>query len=202
MWAWCWNAEGPGGRAAARMGRAEGLYAEMLGQLADLREILTNGADAPEEVFREFREAARRTNELFTIMAFRPDITPFWEHVVQPAADAAGLRPIRIDAEEPEAAISEAILSSIRRSTLVLCDLSFERPNCYFEAGFAKGSFRRVIFTARADHDPRGAVRGEYRVHFDVDQLRITFWDPADLPRARDEIRERLANALPEIDAQ
>jgi transposase-like protein len=85
------------------------------------------------------------------------------------------------------------------RILAVLCDLSFERPNCYFEAGFAKGSFRRVIFTARADHDPRAAQRGEHRVHFDVDQLRITFWNPEDLPRARTEVEERLANVLREI---
>jgi hypothetical protein len=199
MWAWCWNTDAPGGRAAARMARPQELYEDLLRQLADLRGILTNGADAPEEVFREFREAARRTNELFTIMALRAETTPFWEQVVRPAAEAVGLRAVRIDAEEPEAAISEAILSSIRRATLVLCDLSFERPNCYFEAGFAKGSFRRVIFTARADHDPRAAVRGEYRVHFDTDQLKTTFWNPDDLPRARAEIEERLANLLRDI---
>jgi hypothetical protein len=181
------------------MARPQELYADLVRQLTDLREILVNGADAPEEEFREFRESARRTNELFTIMAFRAEIEPFWQHVVEPAAAAVGLRPVRIDAEEPEAAISEAVLSSIRRATLVLCDLSFERPNCYFEAGFAKGSFRRVIFTARADHDPRAAHRGEYRVHFDVDQLRITFWNPEDLPRARAEVQERLANVLREI---
>jgi hypothetical protein len=199
MWAWCWNTDAPGGRAAARMARPQELYADLLRQLADLREILTNGADAPEEVFREFREGARRTNELFTIMAFRAETTPFWENVVRPAAEAAGVRPVRIDAEEPEVAISEAILSSIRRATLVLCDLSFERPNCYFEAGFAKGSFRRVIFTARADHDPRAAARGPHRVHFDVDQLPITFWRPEDLPAARDEVQQRLADVLREI---
>jgi hypothetical protein len=184
------------------MARAQELYADLLRQLAELRQMLTNGADAPEEAFREFREAARRTNELFTIMAFRAEMTPFWEDVVTQAAQAVGLRPVRIDAEEPEAAISEAILSSIRRATLVLCDLSFERPNCYFEAGFAKGSFRRVIFTARADHDPRAAVRGEHKVHFDVDQLRITFWHADDLPRARAEIEERLASVLREIQPQ
>lgn len=181
------------------MARPRTLYAELIQQLNELREILEDGADAPEEVFRELRESARRTNELFVIMAFRDEMRPFWDGVVVPAAEAVGLRPVRIDAEEPEAAISEAILSSIRRAMLVLCDLSFERPNCYFEAGFAKGSFRRVIFTARADHDPRAAARGQNRVHFDVDQLRITFWNPEELPRARAEVQERLANVLREI---
>jgi hypothetical protein len=71
-------------------------------------------------------------------MAFHPETDKYWEEAIAPAAIQAGLIPIRIDKVETEVAISEEILSSIRRALFVLCDLSFERPNCYFEAGFAK----------------------------------------------------------------
>jgi hypothetical protein len=136
-------------------------------------------------------------------MAFRQETEGFWNDVVQPSAEACRLLPIRIDKEELEGAISEEILSAIRRSLMVLCDLSFERPNCYFEAGFAKGSFRRVIFTARRDHDPRARSSCPYKVHFDVDQIRITWWQPEELAIARNEVEERVSAVLAQInDAQ
>jgi len=82
---------------------------------------------------------------------------------------------------------------------LVLCDLTFERPNCYFEAGFAKGAMRRVLFSCRADHNPRSVSSGEYRVHFDVDQLKITWWTADHLNAAKGELEGRLRALLSEI---
>jgi len=196
MWAWCWTF---GGSASDRMSKPRELYAELISNLSSFKEILCEGAEAPVEVLRELRESARRTNELFVIMALRSETQQFYSDVVRPAAEAVGLEAILITEREPEVAISEEILSSIRRSLLVLCDLSFERPNCYFEAGFAKASFRRVLFTCRSDHDPRAEQRGDYKVHFDVDQFRITWWSPNDLPSAQREIESRFQTLLEDM---
>lgn len=189
MWAWCWSIEGS---AKDRMLRPRQLYAALIAELEQLKDILAKNPVAPAEVLRDLRESAHLTNELFVIMAMRPETDDFWSQIVEPAAAKADLKPIRIDKEETEVAISEEILSAIRRSTLVLCDLSFELPNCYFEAGYAKGAFRRVIFSARHDHDPRLAVKDDYKVHLDVDQLEITWWHPSDLDAARQELENRL----------
>jgi len=172
--------------------RPRQLYAALIAELEQLKDILAKNPVAPAEVLRDLRESAHLTNELFVIMAMRPETDDFWSQIVEPAAAKADLKPIRIDKEETEVAISEEILSAIRRSTLVLCDLSFELPNCYFEAGYAKGAFRRVIFSARHDHDPRLAVKDDYKVHLDVDQLEITWWHPSDLDAARQELENRL----------
>jgi len=145
------------------------------------------------------RESIRRRNEMFVIMAFHDETDGFWEQVVEPVANSLSLSPVRIDRKETEVAISEEILSSIRRALLVLCDLSFERPNCYFEAGYAKGCFRRVLFTARHDHDPRASSRGPFKVHFDLDQLKITWWNPDNFSSAKHEVEERVRNTLNEI---
>lgn len=129
-------------------------------------------------------------------MAFRSETLAFKEDVIVPAARAVGLEPVVMSEQEPEEAISEATLSSIRRSVLVLCDLSFERPNCYFEVGFAKGSLRRVVYTCRADHNIRTNQGSAYRVHFDVDQFKITWWKGEDLASARIEVEARLRALL------
>ncbi len=197
IWAWCWS-ESEGG-AARRMEKPAMLYKDLKEDLKALRDSLTVGFEARAEVLRELQESRRRTNQLFVIMAFRVETDCLWDKVIVPIAEELGLEPIRIDKQETESAISEEILSSIRRALLVLCDLSFERPNCYFEAGFAKGAFRRVIFSARSDHDPRNAATGQGKVHFDVDQYKISWWNPDNLHKAKDDLKSRIERVLADI---
>ena len=200
MWAWCWS--NPDEGAAKRISRPSALYKELQDDLKSLRDSLTDGIDAPAEVLRELRESGRRTNELFIIMAFRPETDRLWNDIIVPIANELRLNPVRIDRQEPESAISEEILSSIRRALLVLCDLSFERPNCYFEAGFAKGAFRKVIFTARSDHDPREPSHGQWKVHFDLDQYKISWWNPENLQEAKANLKSRIETVLSEIQSE
>jgi hypothetical protein len=167
-------------------------FEEVLPELRALDEALGRNPVAPLEVLREMQEAARRTDEVFIVMAVRAETTEFLDRAIRPAVAAAQLRDVYIAQQDPEQAISEAILSSIRRSIIVICDLTFERPNCYFEAGYAKGAFRRLIFTARKDHDIRAHPGAANRVHFDVDQFRITWWDPSNWAVAQAELAERL----------
>lgn len=193
MWGWIWS---EGGSASQRIERPRGLYSPLLTDLRSLSEILSVGADTPDEVLRDLRESQRRENELFVVMAFHPELDAFYDEAVAVAARRVGLKTVRIDREEPEGFITEAILSSIRRSVFVLADLTLERPNCYFEAGYAKGAFRRVVFTCREDHNIHSHVHGDLRVHFDVDTFRITWWNTEHLDRAAVELEERFRNVL------
>ena len=63
---------------------------------------------------------------------------------------------------------------------MVAEDVTLERPNVYFEAGFAMALGRPVIWTA---------LRGEV-LHFDIRQFNFIEWDtPADLrEKARDRV--------------
>lgn len=198
LWAWCLSFGESIGKSRLK---PPTLYADLLPELQALRDIvIRGGADTPHEAMRELRESLRRTNELFVIMALRPEVEEFYANAIDPAARAAGLEPFLIDRRETEEAIGEALLSSIRRALLVVCDLTFARPNCYFEAGYAKGAFRRVIFTARADHNIRAeGAAGDLKVHFDVDQFRITWWDRDDFPSSRRELEERLRTIAGEV---
>lgn len=193
MWGWIWS---EGGSAAQRLERPKRLYDDLLADLRSLAEAISDGADTPEEVLRDLRESHRRNNEVFVVMAFHRELNAFYEQAVVVAAERVGLRAVRIDRVEPEGFITEAILSAIRRSIFVLADLTYERPNCYFEAGYAKGAFRRVVFTCREDHDIRSGTHGAQRVHFDVDTFLITWWNPASLDRAASELEDRFRRVL------
>lgn len=189
MWGWIWS---QGGGAGERIERPRLLYNELLRDLSALADAVSTGSDTPEEMLRELRESHRRTDEIFVIIAFREETALFFDQAIETAAHAVELRAIRIDREEPEGYVTEAILSGIRRALFVVADLTFERPNCYFEAGYAKGAFRRVVFTCRNDHDPRRpGGSGTNKLHFDTDTFRITWWDEGDLEPARRELEDR-----------
>lgn len=109
-----------------------------------------------------------------------------------------GLEPYRVDREEFEEAINEIILDKIRTSRIVIADLTFERPNCYFEIGYALAIQKSLILSAREDHDPRRPLRNpnDPKVHFDLDGHKITFWTPADLNAFREEMAGRIKKHL------
>ena len=73
MWAWC---VGFGESFGTLRSKPRELYADTIERLKQMKEILSH-ADAPLEAQRELRESSRRANELFIIMAFRPETTPF-----------------------------------------------------------------------------------------------------------------------------
>jgi hypothetical protein len=199
LWAWAITSIPGGGNWGEKRDSIRSLYVAALDQLTSLQEILGRGADARGEVLRELRESQQRRDELFIVMAVRAETDALLRHAIDPAADRAGLRAVFVPREDPEEAISEAILSGIRRSVLVLADLTFARPNCYYEAGYARGAFRRVLLSCRRDHDPRAGADPAHRVHFDVDQNRITWWTAEDFDSVKDELVDRLQTAKHEL---
>jgi hypothetical protein len=100
--------------------RVRDTYSETISQLQQLRESV-QGADAPAEVIRELRESARRLNEVFIVMAFRQEMNIF-RSFVESIAHQVDLEPNFSGAHETGDALSEEILSSIRRSMIVICD--------------------------------------------------------------------------------
>lgn len=126
------------------------------------------------------------------------DIDRLFDEVIAPAARECGLEPKRVDLTEGRETITERILQLIDASTLVIADLTYERPNCYFEAGYTQGKGTPLIYMARKDHDPRrlGRKIDDPRVHFDLDTYKITYWSEDDLISARSELADRIPIAI------
>lgn len=62
--------------------------------------------------------------------------------------------------------IDEEIFTSLETCGLVVCDLTEEKPNCYYELAWAMAHQRPVIVTAK-----KGT-----KIHFDVSRFNIRFW--------------------------
>ncbi len=94
---------------------------------------------------------------VFVVMSFQLDMEPVFEGV-QAAAEAVGLYAKRVKDVQGDYRITDKILQMIHAARLIVVDLTHERPNVYFELGYARGLGKTVVTTVRA-----GGI-----VHFDV----------------------------------
>ena len=121
----------------------------------------------------------------FLMMAITP-ADPFLDDAYAAVARAcatAGQRVERVDRAVFTGEITEKILSSIELAGTVIADLTHERPNVYYEIGFAHGRGKQVILTAREGT----------RAHFDLQSQKILFY------RNSTDLELRLTSILAEL---
>lgn len=84
------------------------------------------------------------------------DITYF---AIKEAASSAGYRAERVDRIPGGSSIDSKIYENIEKAEIIVADLSFERPNCYFELGYARALGKDLIIISREGT----------KVHFDLE---------------------------------
>jgi hypothetical protein len=112
---------------------------------------------------------------VFVACAFgHGEIDTLCERQFVPACTAIRYEAVRVDLTEPKRSITNAILEGITECACVIADLSYARPSVYFEVGLAHGLGVPILLTCKSDHH-RGK-RDDRRVHFDLEQYKISFW--------------------------
>lgn len=151
-----------------------------------------------QELRRKAHQETKTTDEAFVVMSFSPGLNSLYEIAILPAIIESGLNPYRVDKEEFEGTITQAILEKIESCKLVIADVTHERPNCYYELGYAVALGKPYIITARADHDPRrpGRSKEDLKVHFDLDSHKITYWNTGAMAELKQELINRIRKIL------
>jgi hypothetical protein len=113
----------------------------------------------------------------FVAMSFDASLNSAFDEGIRPAVENdCGLTTLRVDRDEHNDVITDRILAGIRSCQCVVADFTLQRQGVYFEAGFALGLGRTVIWTCREDDFPN--------VHFDTRQYNHVVWTtPPDLRR-------------------
>lgn len=119
---------------------------------------------------------------VFVAMSFDPGLAGAWTQGLAPGIRDAGYRPVRVDTDEHVDKIDDRIMALIRQSRFVVVDVTTQNRGAYFEAGFALGLARPVIWSVRED-DLRN-------VHFDTRQFNHIVW------RDEEDLRRKVADRL------
>ena len=86
------------------------------------------------------------------------------------AVQKIGYKLIKIDDVAHCGEITKQIEIEIRRSAFVIVDLTHDNPGAYWEAGFAHGIGKKVIYICRQNEI------SEKKIHFDVNHYNIHPW--------------------------
>jgi len=100
--------------------------------------------------------------------------TNLFDNTISPSCADLGWKAERVDSQEHNDSIMDRIVAMIREAPFVIADLSEKNDGVYYEAGFARGLGRTVIYLCR-----EGA-----ETHFDLSGVNHVRWsEPVDLKK-------------------
>lgn len=114
----------------------------------------------------------------FVAMWFSDETRTAYENGIEPAIFDAGFKPIRIDRKEHNNEIPDEIIAEIRNAEFMVADFTGQRAGVYYEAGFAMGLGRKVIWCCKKDQIEK--------LHFDTNHRNHIDW------QTPEELRKRL----------
>lgn len=122
----------------------------------------------------------------FVAMSFHETLDAAYDgiHAAVRACDLPD--PVRLDKIEHNEKICDRILAEITRCEFLIADCTLQRPGVYFEAGFAMGLGKEVIWTCRAD-DLKN-------VHFDTRQYNYVEWN--DVQDLKQKLADRIQGTI------
>ncbi len=120
-----------------------------------------------------------------------PQLNDVVETCFKVASAAAGFELRTIAEGQPAGLIDDQIRVAIRRSKFVIADLTHSNNGAYWEAGFAEGAGKPVIYTC----DTTAWVN--QRTHFDTNHMATIIWDPDDLPDAERRLKAMIQATFP-----
>jgi hypothetical protein len=107
-------------------------------------------------------------------MWFDDSMDVYYTDGIEPGVKDAGFTPYRVKEHPTNKGISDLILSEIRRAQFVVADFTGQRNSVYYEAAYAQGIGREVIWCCREEEVTKLA--------FDTRHLGHIAWkDAADL---------------------
>jgi len=130
--------------------------------------------------FKKKMNEVEKINDLvFVLMAVKTEMDMIFEGI-QEAGQFYNFNIQRIVDIPGDYKITDKILDSIENAILIIADLSFERPNVYFELGYARGKNKKIITIAK-----KNTV-----LHFDIKDWRcLLYSDSREIER---QLRENL----------
>lgn len=108
---------------------------------------------------------------------------------IKEAAKRCGVQAERVDDVQGNDRITDRMLESIRKAEFVIADLTFSKPNVYFEAGYAHGCRKTPIYIARDGT----------QLEFDLKDYPVIFFK--NLKQLKDELEKRLRALAEKRDA-
>jgi hypothetical protein len=137
--------------------------------------------------FERIKDGRAEGRAAFLAMKFGTDLDATYKPVVEAACTNVGFKLNRLD-DVPEPGLIDVMMeAAIRQSSFLIADLTYDSSGAYWEAGFAHGLGKPVIYTCR-----KGAG-----VHFDVRNWQRIEWQATELGLLQRRLEAMLRLSIP-----
>ena len=128
----------------------------------------------------------------FMAMPFGNDeLDTVYRDFLKPAVQETGFKLKRLDEAQPAGLIDDHLRTEIRQSRFLIVDLTTRNNGAYWEAGFAEGLGKPVIYTCRKDEFDKGDV------HFDTNHHLTVIWEPSKMEEAVAKLKDTIRATFP-----
>jgi hypothetical protein len=142
--------------------------------------------------YEELRTQSTVSRSAFMAMSFRnADVRTAYSSCFQPAVTATGFDLHAVNDPSQAGLIDLRIEVGIRRAKFVVADLTDANSGAYWEAGFAHGMGKPVIYTCEKRFFEAN------KTHFDTSHHYTVVWDLGDLPSAEGDLKTVIRATLP-----
>ena len=149
------------------------------------------------EQYERLRTSRRLYHRAFMAMQFGDaDLNRVLEEAFKPAAEQAAFKLFKLDEIPRAGLIDDRLRVEIQSSDFLIADLTHDNLGAYWEAGYAEGLGKPVIYTYEK---LRFAQR---KTHFDTNHHLTVLWDLEHLQEAAEMLKATIRATLPHIARQ
>jgi hypothetical protein len=142
--------------------------------------------------YEALRQAQIVSRTAFMAMKFGDEeLNRVVDNCFRPAVDRTDFELRVLTDKQPAGVIDDQLRVALRTSRFVIADLTHGSNGAYWEAGFAEGLCRPVIYTCRKPE------WDERKTHFDTNHLVTIIWEPDQLEDAGTRLTATIRATLP-----
>ncbi|MBW7865882.1 MAG: hypothetical protein H3C30_15885 [Candidatus Hydrogenedentes bacterium] len=186
----------------AKIGASDAASADFIVEAAGTQDLLEGEGALQQQIFRltmlgwqryqDLQHGTRISKTAFMAMQFGDDkLDRMVQEAFRPAVTETGFTLKRVDDEPRAGLIDDRIRVEIRLCRFLIADLTHQNRGAYWEAGFAEGLGKPVIYTCDKQH-----FEGQ-GTHFDTNHHQTVLWNPDNPEEAAKMLKATIRATLP-----
>jgi hypothetical protein len=147
------------------------------------------------QYYEELKRGATDSRKAFMAMKYRDaQLDAIVENTFKPAVKQTGFDLVRLDDSPKAGLLDDQLRIEIRTSRFLIADLTHDNLGAYWEAGYAEGLGKPVIYTC----EKTKFENPDSKPHFDTNHHLTIPWDSNNLQEAANQLKATIRATLPE----
>lgn len=143
----------------------------------------------------KLKQGHKSYRKAFMAMKFGvDDLDKIYEETFKPAVTQTGFTLSKVDENPQAGSINNRMLVEIQSSDFVIADLTHDNLGAYWEAGYAEGLGKPVIYICQKEK-----FNGGQGTHFDIRHHQTVIWDAVNPQQAAEDLKATIRATLPLI---